>query len=284
MGLDTQNLIYAQAYGTNIMQLAQQKYSKLINTVFVKPNVRGKVFYQDQIGAWAMEIKGSRNTQTPNNDPSLGRRMGTMVDYHDARLLDRGDELKTISDPKSAYTIAAAQSLGRKIDEVIITAAITTAYSGETGSTAIVTTTTVVMSAASMTLARVIAVKQQLDNNDVEMEDRYFVTTPAALDNLLNTTAATSSDYNSVKALIRGELNTWMGFNWIMSTRIAAISASTLVGIAYQKNGICAAMAAEPMVRTDERLDLSYSWQVYYELNIGAVRLEETRVVMCNEG
>ena len=36
---------------------------------------------------------------------------------------------------------------------------------------------------------------------------------------------------------------------------------------------------AEPMVRTDERNDLSYSWQVYYELNIGAVRLEEARVV-----
>ena len=38
-------------------------------------------------------------------------------------------------------------------------------------------------------------------------------------------------------------------------------------------------MAAQPMVRTDERSDLSYSWQVYYELNIGAVRLEEERVV-----
>jgi hypothetical protein len=38
-------------------------------------------------------------------------------------------------------------------------------------------------------------------------------------------------------------------------------------------------MSAAPMVRTDERKDLSYSWQVYYELNMGAVRLEESRVV-----
>jgi predicted transcriptional regulator len=30
-------------------------------------------------------------------------------------------------------------------------------------------------------------------------------------------------------------------------------------------------MGSEPIVRTDERTDLSYSWQVYYELNIGAV-------------
>lgn len=281
---DTQNLIYAHAYGQNIMQLAQQKYSKLINTVYVKPNVRGKVFYQDQIGQWSMEVKGSRNTQTPNNDPNLARRMGTMIDYHDNRLLDRGDELKTISDPRSAYTIAAAQSLGRKIDEAIITAAINTAYSGETGTTSVTQGNIILATAASMTLARIIAVKAQLDAQDVDTEDRYFVITPAAMDNLLNTTAATSSDFNTVKALVRGEIDTWMGFKWIMSTRIAAVSASTLIGVAYQKYGLCAALAAEPMVRTDERTDLSYSWQVYYELNLGVTRLEETRVVVLNEG
>lgn len=281
---DTQNAIYAQAYSQNIMQLAQQKYSKLVNCVYVKPNVRGKTFFQDQIGQWSMEIKGSRNTQTPNNDPVLGRRMGIMVDYHDNRLLDRGDELKAISDPRSAYTLAAAQSLGRKIDEIIIAAAIGTAYSGETGATSVVTTTTVLLTAASMTLARVVAVKQALDDNDVEMEDRYFVVTPAALDNLLNQTAATSSDYAAVKALVRGEIDSWMGFKWIASTRLAAVSSSGLVGIAFQKYGICMAMADAPLVRTDERSDLSYSWQVYYELNIGATRLEETRVIYAKEG
>lgn len=281
---DTQNLIYAQAYGQNIMQLAQQKYSKLMNTVYVKPNVTGKTFFQDQIGQWNMEVKGSRNTQTPNNDPVLGRRMGIMVDYHDNRLLDRGDELKTISDPRSAYTIAAAQSLGRKMDEIIITSALGTAYSGETGSTSVTNGNIILATAASMTLARVIAVKAQLDAQDVEMEDRVFVATPAAMDNLLNTTAATSADYNTVKALVRGEIDTWMGFQWIMSTRLAAVSSSTLIGIAYQKYGLCMAMAAQPLVRTDERADLSYSWQVYYELNIGATRLEENRVVIVNEG
>jgi hypothetical protein len=281
---DTQSVVYAQAYGQNIMQLAQQKYSKLVNTVYMRPNVRGKTFFQDQIDTWSMEAKGSRNTQTPNNDPNLARRMGVMVDYHDNRMLDRGDELKTISDPRSAYTIAAAASLGRQIDNVIIRAALATAASGETGSTSITNGNIILATAASMTLARIVAVKAQLDAQDVEMEDRYFVVTPQALDNLLNTTAATSSDFNSVKALVRGEIDTWMGFKWIQSTQLAAVSSSTLIGVAYQKNGICLGMASSPLVRTDERADLSYSWQLYYELNIGAVRLEEDRVVILNEG
>jgi len=282
---DTQANIYAQAYGQNIMQLAQQKYSKLINTVYIRPNVRGKTFFQDQIGQWAMSLKTGRNSSTPNNDPNLQRRMGTMLDFNDARLLDRTDELKVISDPRSAYTIAAAQSLGRQIDDVIIqNGLLGNALSGETGSVSVTNSNLINASSASMTLARIIAVKQQLDIADVEMEDRYFVIRPDALDNLLNTTAATSSDYNSVKALIRGEINTWMGFTWIMSTRISAASQSTLIGIAYQRYGVCFAMATEPFVQTDYRPDLSYSWQVYYELNIGAVRLEEARVVILNEG
>ena len=282
---DTQNAIFAQAYSENIMQLAQQKESKLYNTVYIKPNVRGKAFFQDQIGQWGMSLKAGRNSQTPNNDPNLARRMGLMYDFNDNRMLDRTDELKVISDPRSAYTIAAGRSLGRQIDDTIIQYGLLgTSYTGETGSGSTTAGNITLMSSASMTLARILAVKQVFDINDIEMEDRYICIRPDALDNLLNTTAFTSSDYNSVKALVRGEIDSFLGFKWITSTRLAAASSSTLIGIAYHRYGICMAMADAPYVRTDERTDLSYSWQVYYELNIGAVRLEEQRVVIMNEG
>jgi len=277
---DTQNAIYAQAYSENIMQLAQQKYSKLLSSVYLKPNVRGKTFFQDQIGQWAMEIKGARNTQTPNNDPTLARRMGIMIDYHDNRLLDRGDELKSISDPRSAYTIAAAQSLGRQIDDNIVDSIGGDSFTGETGSTTAPTATTIAASASSMTLTKILEVKKTLDDKDVEMEDRFFVVNPTVLSSLLDVTQIGSADYNSVKALVRGEMDTYLGFKWIMSTRVNESD----IGYAYQKYGLCAALAASPMVRTDERKDLSYSWQVYYELNMGAVRLEEDRVVRLIEG
>ena len=281
---DTQNEIYAQAYGQNIMQLAQQKYSKLINTVFMKPNVRGKTFFQDQIGEWGMSTKGGRNVQTPNNDPELSRRMGTMLDYHDNRMLDRGDELKSISDPRSAYTIAAARSLGRKIDDVIIAAAVsTTQKSGETGSTTAPTTASVLISAATVTMRALTNFKKEFDDNDVEMEDRYIVINPTILAGALQTEQITSADYNSIKALVRGELDTFLGFKWIMSTRVSANDA-TLLGLTYQKYALCLAMASAPMVRTDERSDLSYSWQIYYELNCGAARLEESRIRKITEG
>lgn len=282
---DTQSVIYAQAYARNIMQLAQQKYSKLINTVYMKPNVKGKTFFQDQIGEWSMEAKAGRNVQTPNNDPTLARRMGTMVDYHDNRLLDRGDELRTLSDPRSAYTIAAAQSLGRKIDSVINSAIGGTAYYGETGNSSITLGTDAISGIShiagtptTLTFARIRQAKRILDQEDVEMEDRFFVINPVGLEQLLGVSEATSSDYAAVRALIRGEIDTWMGFKWITSNQLT-VSGTQTTCFAYQKYGICIAMGAQPLVRTDERPDLSYSWQVYYELNIGGVRLEEARVI-----
>lgn len=286
---DTQSNVYAQAYAANIMQLAQEKYAKLLPLVYIKPNVKGKNFFQDQIGKWSMQTKGGRNVQTPNNDPNLARRMGTMIDYHDNRMLDRGDELRMISDPRSAYTIAAAASLGRQIDTVIANKILATAYYGESGSSSITLGTTSIAAhvnptgtttgtPATLTFARVRNVKRIFDLEAVESEDRFFVVGPSALDHLLNSQQATSSDYNSVRALVRGEIDTWMGFKWIMSTNLS--SSGTLTScFAMQRYGLCLSMGSEPLVRTDERSDLSYSWQVYYELNIGAVRLEEARVI-----
>ena len=286
---DTQSVVYAQAYAQNIMQLAQSKYSKLMPIVYIKPNVKAKVFFQDQIGKWSMATKGGRNVQTPNNDPNLARRRGTMVDYHDNRMLDRGDELRMLSDPRSAYTIAAAQSLGRQIDVVIANAMLATANTGETGSGTITLGTTAITShvnptlgltgtPATLTFARVRAAKRALDLEDVETEDRFFVVSPQGMDALLNTTQATSSDYAAVKALVRGDIDTWMGFKWIVSTNLSSSGTITSC-FAMQRYALAFAMGSEPLVRTDERQDLSYSWQVYYELNIGAVRLEEARVV-----
>jgi hypothetical protein len=208
-----------------------------------------------------------------------------MIDYHDARLLDRGDDLRTISDPRSAYTIAAAQSLGRQIDDVILAQAVGTSYYGETGSSSITLGTDAISSIshiagtpATLTFARVRLAKRILDLENVEMEDRFFIVNPYGLEQLLGTTEVGSYDYNSVKALVRGEIETWMGFQWVTSTRLP-VSGTVTTCIAFQRYGVCVAMGSQPMVRTDERQDLSYSWQIYYELNIGAVRLEESRVV-----
>lgn len=280
---DTNNVIYAQQYSENIMQLAQQSSSKLWPCVYQKTNVRGKNFFQDQIGEWSMSPKTGRNPQTPSSDPALARRMATMLDYSDAVLLDRSDDLKVISDPKSAYTIAAGKAIGRQIDDRIINALGSDASTGETGSTttALPSSQIIVNGSTGLTFNKVKQAARILNNNDVELEDRVFVTSPAGIEDLLAVTEATSSDYNTLNAIMDGSFDgkTWMGFEWKMSTRLLTPTTSVRQCYAFHKYGVCAGLPEGPFVRTDERADLSYSWQVYYELNIGTTRLEEDRVV-----
>lgn len=280
---DTNNVIYAQQYSENIMDLAQQKESKLWDTVYQKTNVRGKHFFQDQIGEWTMKTKAGRNPKTPASDPNLARRMAIMLDYHDNVMLDRADNLKIISDPKSSYTKAAGKAIGRKIDDVIIDALGGDAKTGETGSvtTVLPSSQIIVHGSTGLTFDKVKKAQRILNDNDVDAEDRYFVTSPQGIEDLMGDEKATSSDYTTMQAIQSGNFagQSWMGFKWIMSTRLDIDGSSIRDCFAYHKYGVCAGLPEGPFVRTDERADLSYSWQVYYELNIGATRLEEDLVV-----
>jgi hypothetical protein len=275
-----ENTIFGQQYGRNIMQLAQQETSKLYSSIYVKPNVEGKNFYQDQIGEWSMALKAGRNSATPANDPNLHRRQGIMLDYNDGHLLDKEDDLKILSDPKSAFTIAGGYSIGRQIDDVIIAKFGASAFTGEEGGTTTVLPSSQVVTADStgLTKAKLLAAKRILDLNDVPKSDRYFVTSPYGMEDLLNTTEVTSSDFNTVKALVEGDFDTWLGFKFIESTRLLSES-TTELNYAYHKTGMCLGIAANPNIRTDERSDLSYAWQIYYSLHMGATRLEEDKVV-----
>jgi hypothetical protein len=279
---DTNNEIYAQQYSENIMQLAQQQTSKLWGAVYQKTNVKGKQFYQDQIGQWQMSPKAGRNPQTPSSDPNLARRMAPMLDYHDNVLLDRSDELKVISDPRSAYTIAAGKAIGRQMDDRIISALGSDAFTGETGSvtTSLPSSQIIVDGATGLTFDKVKQSQRILNDNDVEEDERFFVTSPQGIEDLMGEEKATSSDYSTLRAIQNGTFagQSWMGFQWIMSTRLN-VAANIRESFAFHKYGVCAGLPTLPFVRTDERADLSYSWQVYYELNIGTTRLEEDRVV-----
>ena len=111
--------------------------------------------------------------------------------------------------------------------------------------------------------------------------ERTFVTSAAGLSQLLGTTEVTSSDYNTVKTLVNGELNTWLGFNFVVLPDgvINKTEAGVADYYAFHKTGICFGMLEELFLRVEERADKSYSKQVFYEINCGAGRLEEAKVI-----
>jgi hypothetical protein len=278
--MSTENAVYALQFEKNVLALAQQEGSKLFNAVTVKNGVKAKAFNQPQIGAWTLQAKAGRNSDTPIMDSQLANRYIKMKDYNGAVLLDRSDELKAIAELRGAYQMRAVSAIGNTWDDVIISALGGTAESGEGGTTsnALPSTQKIAVGSANLTFAKVLATKKILDNNDVPESDRFFLISPAMLSSLLNTTQATSSDYNTVRALTMGEIDTWLGFKFIRSTRLA-LSGNNRTGYAFHKTGLVLGVADGMYVKTDQRADKSYSWQVYFETSVGAGRLEEKKVV-----
>jgi len=278
---------FVQQFSANIQMLSQQKGSLLRNAVDSE-SVNGEKAFFDQVGAAAAVLRTSRHADTPLVETPHSRRMVTMADYEYADLIDDQDKVRLLADPTSTYSQAAAAAMGRAMDDVIITAALGTATTGKDGSTSTTLPAgqKVAHGSAGLTIAKLLSAKETLDANSVDPSiTRHIIVSPKQISDLLNNTTVTSSDFNTVKALATGDLNSFVGFNFIVSNRLNTDSNSDRQVIAFASDGIKLAIGKEPSARIDERADKSYSTQVYYCQSIGATRMEEEKVVeiACNE-
>lgn len=278
---------FVNQFSANIQMLSQQMGSLLRDAVDVE-SVNGEKAFFDQVGAASAVLRTSRHADTPLVDTPHSRRMVTMSDYEYADLIDDQDKVRLLADPTSTYSRAAAAAMGRAMDDVIITAALGTANTGKEGatSTALPSTQKIAHGSAGLTIAKLLSAKEILDANSVDPSiTRHIVVSPKQISDLLNNTTVTSSDFNTVKALAQGELNTFVGFNFIVSNRLNTDSNSDRQVIAFASDGIKLAVGKEPSARIDERADKSYATQVYYCQSVGATRMEEEKVVeiACNE-
>jgi hypothetical protein len=102
---------------------------------------------------------------------------------------------------------------------------------------------------------------------------------------LLSTTEVTSSDYNVVKALVNGEIDTFLGFKFIWTEEFQNVSTAYDSGtdinqiIAWRKSGLLLATGQEINIRMDELPTKSYSTQIYAAATFGATRMQEGSVV-----
>ena len=264
-----------EQYRSNVLMLSQQKGSKLRGTVRTEM-VTGKNAFFERIGAVDMVDATSRHDDTPQIDTPHSRRRVSLVTSRWADLIDKADTVRTLIDPQSPYAMNAAWSAGRKMDSVLVTAMFGTAYAGEAGATTVALPSAQKIAAASagLTIAKLIAAKEILEAADVDMENVTCAINPAGLTDLLGTTQITSADYNSVKALVAGQIDTFMGFKFVVTNKMTALKAGV-----YAKNAVALAIGAEPVVRISERADKNYSTQVFVEMDIGATRVEDAGVV-----
>ena len=279
---------FVKQFGTNLEALVQQKGSRLRNAVRIETGITGEEAYFDQLASTAAQKKTTRNSDTPLVKSDHKRRRVAMYDYEWADLIDKEDQLKMLIDPKSMYTQNAAWALGRAIDDAIIEAFDATAYTGKAGGTSTSFTAGNIIAAggAGLTINKLISAKELLDEGESDpQEERYIVCTANQITDLLKTTEIKSADYNTVRALVQGQIDTFLGFKFIRSERLTVDTSSYREVMAYVKSGMLLAISKEIATRIDERADKSYATQVYASMGIGSTRMEEAKCVqiLCSE-
>lgn len=298
---------FVQQYNTNVMMLAQQKGTRLESKVRNETQ-KGKTQFFDRIGTVAAVKRTGRHAQTPQLDTPHSRRMVTIEDYEWADLVDDQDKFRMLIDPTSEYAMAAAWAFGRSKDDVIIAAALGIAQAGETGTTAVTHPNANKYAAndgaafSNLNLVTLRGVKNLMDTAEVEGK-RYIACTSLQMQALLGVTQVISSDFNTVKALVQGEVNSFMGFEFIRLERLnlttstlasptlgtvgagSALSGTNRACFAWAENGLLLSKGEEFQTKMSERDDKGYAMQVYCRMSLGAVRMEEVQVIeiICKE-
>jgi hypothetical protein len=290
---------FTTQFDSNWKHLVQQKNSKLKEYVTLD-SIEGKEKSYNQLDATSMTQITDRSGDTRISNQSMAKRWIRPLQYDCAKLVDEFDEqlLGEVVLPTSPIIQSHAAAYARSCDKIIINALGGIAHTGPTG------TIETPLSAGQkigpnfvesgvaganlgLTIGKLRAAKFLFDSNEVdEEEERILVVSAKQLQDLLRDTQVTSADYNTVRALVDGTLNTFMGFKFRRSQQLPFQASTTDIRLcyAYVKSGI---ILAERGLKTmmDVRPDLSHSLQIRSVASLAAVRMEEKKVVeiACDE-
>jgi hypothetical protein len=272
---------FVEQYKSNVFHLAQQKGSRLRGAVKTE-TVTGKSHFFERIGSTAAQLRTSRHSDTPRVDTPHSRRKVTMNDYDWADLIDQEDKVRMLISPQSEYAQAGAFAMGRAMDDAIIAAATGNALGGVAGGTSVplASAQKVVHGSAGLSVAKLISAKEILDAAETNPDEAKFVVCSAGqISDLLNITQITSADYNSVKALVQGQIDTFMGFKFIRTQRLGTDTNGHRQVLAFNQSALGLAVGSDISTKISERADKNYATQVFLSMTIGATRVEDEKMV-----
>jgi len=195
---------------------AYQGDAVLRNAVRMRTNVEGSTVKFPKIGKGTAQVRTPQTDVVPLNT-SFSTVTATMTDYIAAEYSDIFDQQKVNFDERQELAQVVGKAIARREDQIIIDV-MEAASPGATIANTVVTSGSA--TASDLNIGKIIAAKKALDAANVPPQDRHAVIHANNLAGLLGDERAISGDFQNIKALVAGELNTMMGFQFhIVGTR-----------------------------------------------------------------
>jgi len=281
---ETIETAYVNQYQNTMRLLCQQLDSRLDGTTIPPVKMEGEYLYWERLGATEAIELVTRHDNTPNIEPDHTRRRSAATPYVWATLLDKRDAARMLVDPKGPYQQAAKAAMNRRKDRLILAALGGNAFGGKEGTVTIALPAAqkVAAGGVGMTIAKLLSAKQLLDEAEAPKEGRVYVCPTEDIIDLLGTVEVTSADYNTVRALVQGEIDTFLGFKFIQTELIYQENGSTAAAwfsYAYCKGAVGFGNIEDITVRLTEESTKNFAWQPYVSMDMGATRVEDEMVV-----
>lgn len=274
--------VYVNTYESTVRHLAQQGITRLMPWVTTR-NVQSEAHNWERIASTAATQKTTRKTPTPDDETEWSRRVSVPKTYHTGDVTEMEDPVQMIVDPNSNYARAQGMAMRRAHDDEIINAAVGTALDGEGVANPFPAGQLVGDGTSAITFDIVTAVTEKFMNNDIDPDEgKCFVISPAQARKLLQLTEATSGDYNAMRPLTsKGYVESWMGYTWIVSTRLqeAAAGAGTVAAFAMTRRALGMQMNRDITAKIEQDPSISFAWRIYCVSTFGAVRVEDEHLV-----
>jgi hypothetical protein len=185
---------------------AYQANAVLRPAIRVRSGVEGSTYKFPKIGKGVAQVRIPQSDVTPLN-VTYGQVTATLADYIAAEYSDIFMQAKVNFDERSELVKVIAAAIGRRQDQLIVDALVASSTSNTVAKS-------VGGANTNMNLDKLIAAKKALDAKNVPMDNRHIVIHANNLAGMLGETKVTSSDFNTVKALVQGEINTFLGFTF----------------------------------------------------------------------
>lgn len=272
--------VFVQTYETNVRHLAQQGITRLRPWVMEK-SVQSEGHNWERIAATAATPKTTRKQPTPDDETEWSRRKSIPVTYDTGDVTEQEDVVQMIVDPNSNYARAQGMAMKRAHDDEIINAAVGDSRDGDGTAIPFDPAQLLGDGLTPLTFDIITAVSEKFMQRDIDPdEQKVMVIGPTQARKLLQLTEATSGDYNAVRPLTsKGYIESWMGYTWVVSTRLQAPAVGEIECFAMTRKAIGMQVNKDIWARVTEDPSISYAWRVYCASTFGAVRVEDEHLV-----
>ena len=304
---------FVEGYKNNIYIKAQQKEVRLFGRS--RNEVQGSKldFYEILDSVDAIEVT-TRHGDTPIMNPEHTRRGCVLTDAEYGAMIDKLDRVRLLINPEDAYVMQAVSALSRKKDDIFIAAALGNARTGVDGDVLVPLPEAQKLVAVNedgttghgpLNTYTLTNVSEKFNSSEIDPDiEKNWAISPKQIRNLLNDPQVTNADFATVKVLVSGKVDMFMGFNFIMTNRLpvsaaatkydaidgqvnAATGAKTLPAgarrnFAWVTDGMISAVGKNNFglsVDVGQRRDKRMSTQIHVVHSVGALRLEDVKVI-----